>query len=65
LFVNDDLVNIVDNHIDLVFVRNALKLAFHFDDEAHIFTLISQTQAIRLSEGGSIKEYLKALKLQN
>ena len=66
LAINDDIVDIVASHAYPVHTWAALKAAFSAGDQSQILTLMSQLQTIRLSEGGSIEDYIKkARELKN
>ena len=66
LAVNDDLVDMVATHADPALAWAALKAAFSAGDQNQILTLMGQLQTIRLTEGGSLEDYLKkARELKN
>ena len=66
LVVTDDIVDMAASHADPALAWAALKAAFSAGDQSQILTLMSQLQTIRLSDGGSIEDYIKkARELKN
>ena len=59
LLVSDDLVDMIAEFSDPALAWKALKEQFQSGDQSQILTLMSQMQAPKMNEGGSIEEYLK------
>ena len=59
LSVSDDLVDTIAAFTDPAVAWQALKNAYQSGDQSQVLTLTSQLHSIKLSEGGSIEDYIK------
>ena len=66
LFVADDLIDLIAEHLDPAIAWKTLKDQFNSGDQSQILTLMGQLQSLKLSEGGAIEDYIrKACELKN
>ena len=66
LSISDDLIDLVARHSDPALIWKTLQEQFHGGDQSQILTLMSQLQSLKMSEGGSVEEYIKkAQELKN
>ena len=66
LLISDDLIDLVVGYSDPALIWKTLQEQFHGGDQSQILTLMSQLQSLKMSEGGSVEEYIKkARELKN
>ena len=59
LSVSDDLVDTIAAFTDPAVAWQALKNAYQSGDQSQVLTLTSQLHSLKLSEGGSVEDYIK------
>jgi len=59
LSVNNDLIDTIAIHTDLVLAWVALRASYQWGNQSQILTLIGQLQGLKLHKGDSMEDYLK------